>query len=211
MPKVNRKRLVLGITGGIATGKTTVTTLLRKAGIPTICSDDIAHRAIYKGTSVYKAVIRRFGTGLLQKNGQISRKHLGGIVFRDPVQRKWLESQIHPVVVRELKRFIHEHPGTVALDIPLLFEAGLEKLVDHVIVVYATKSQQLARLLKRNHLTRREALQRINAQMPLSTKCRRADTVLRNDRTLAHLNQQLSEVLKARLKKILFRRSMRRL
>src|SRR5262249_31071716 len=107
-----------------------------------------------------------------------------------------LEQQIHPVVVRELKHFIRRHKGIIALDIPLLYEAKLENLVDKVVVVSVSKNQQIARLQRRNGLSRSEALQRIGAQMPLSIKTRRADTVIRNGGTRSQLRRLVERLYK---------------
>jgi dephospho-CoA kinase len=194
MPKV--KRLVLGVTGGIASGKTTVMSFLVNVGIPTISADDLAHQAIGKGTPAYRKILKRFGPGILRSSGQICRKDLGDIVFHDPAQRRWLEKQVHPVVIKELKRFARAHRGVVALDIPLLFEARLEKLVDKVLVVSCSRARQVERLHRRDGLSRREALRRIAAQMPLSVKRRRADFVIRNAGSLSHLRTQTESFLK---------------
>jgi len=188
-------RLVLGITGGVASGKTTVMRLLTQAGIPTVSSDDLSHQVIRKGTPVYRKVLKRFGQGIVRSNGQISRGDLGHIVFRDPSERRWLERQIHPVVVRKLKHFIRSHHGTMALDIPLLFEARLQKLVDKIIVVYSSRAQQMERLRRRNGLSRQEALARIASQMSLSSKRRRTKFVLENTGSLARLRRQLAGCL----------------
>jgi len=188
---MKRKKLILGITGGIASGKTTVMKMLAKAGIPTVPSDDLAHQAIRKGTPVYKRILKRFGRGILRSSGQICRTDLGNFVFNDPADRRWLEKQVHPVVIRGLKKFIRAHHGIMALDIPLLFEAKLQKLVDKTVVVYCSRAQQLDRLRRRNGLSRQEALQRIAAQMSLAVKRPLADIVLHNNSTLAHLRRQI--------------------
>jgi dephospho-CoA kinase len=186
MPKI-----ILGITGGIASGKTTVMTLLAKAGIPTISSDDLAHDCIRRGKPAYRAILARFGREILGSDSQIDRKKLGAIVFPDPVRRRRLEKIVHPCVAKGLRQFIKRHHGVIALDIPLLFEAGYEKWFDKIIVVYASKADQIRRLGRRNGLSRQEALQRISAQMPLAAKRRRADKIIYNTGTLKHLRRQL--------------------
>ena len=190
-----RRRYVLGITGGIASGKTTVMQMIARAGIPTVSSDDLAHQAIRKGEPAYRRILKRFGRGILCSSKQICREDLGEIVFRNPDERRWLERQVHPVVIRKLKLFIHAHHGVMALDIPLLFEARLRKLVDKTIVVYCSQVQQVDRLQRRNRLSRREALRRISSQMPLTAKRRRANIVLENTGSRAHLNRQLAACL----------------
>jgi len=188
------KRLILGITGGIASGKTTVMRMLARRDIPTISSDDLAHAAIRRGRPAYRAIIRRFGRSVLKK-GQINRAILGRIVFGNSKERKALERIVHPHVIRGLKDFIRRHPkGVIALDIPLLFEAKLTKLVDKTVVVYATPAQQLSRLRRKTGHSRAAALARIRAQMPLSQKRRRADFVLTNTGRLASLRRQVNNL-----------------
>ncbi len=190
MPKV--KRLILGITGGIASGKTTVMRILGGGGVPTVSSDDLAHESIRRGRPAYQSILRQFGRGILDSNGQISRRRLGKIVFAVPKKRKTLEKIIHPWVIKGLKAFITRHPkGVVALDIPLLFEARLKGLVNKVVVVYCTRAQQIKRLRRRMGLSHHEALDRLRTQMPLGQKCQRADIVLQNTGTFLHLRRQV--------------------
>ncbi len=189
------KRVVLGITGGIATGKSTVMNLLAQQGIPGISSDTLSHSAIRKGTPAYRAILKRFGRRVLRSYGHISRTKLGRLVFGDAQERRWLEKQIHPYVIRELKRFKSRSPGLIALDIPLLFEAQLQKLVDVVVVVDAPRAAQLRRLLKRDQLSRPEALRRIRAQMPLSKKRDQADWVISNGGTQAQLKVEVQQLV----------------
>lgn len=192
---MKKKRLILGITGGIATGKSTVIKMLAKAGIPGISSDALAHEAIRKGKPAYRQILKRYGKKLLRYNGQLCRMKLGRIVFSDPKERLWLEQQVHPYVIKKLKNFARAHTGTVALDIPLLFEAGLESLVDKIVVVAAPRAAQIRRLKQRNGLSTADANHRISAQWPLSKKIRSADVVLYNDATLRSLQKQVKKEL----------------
>lgn len=192
MPKVTIKpKCVLGVTGGIASGKTTVLRLLARAGIPTISADDLAHQAIRKGTPAYARILKRYGRSILGNTGQISRADLGRIVFSRPAELRWLEAQVHPVVIRKIKQFVRARRGIVALDIPLLFEAKLQNLVSRTIVVYCSQAQQIERLRRRNGFGRQKALRRIRAQMPLAVKRRRADVVIDNRGTPADLRRQV--------------------
>lgn len=175
------KRFVIGLTGGIATGKTTVLRQFARARIPVISSDELAHRCLKKGHPAARAILRRFET--------LDRATLGGIVFRSAALRKQLEKIIHPAVIKELKKFIQKHSGLIVLDIPLLFEARLESLVDQTLVVDASKKNQLERMRQRG-LSRKEGLLRIAAQMPLSVKKKRADLVLSNRGSLAELRKR---------------------
>jgi dephospho-CoA kinase len=196
MPKMRR---LLGITGGIASGKTMVMRFLSKAGIPTVSADDLAHACIRRGKPAYRAILRHFGKAILASSRQIDRHKLGRIVFADPQKRKRLEKIVHPCVLRALKQFVHRKKGLIALDIPLLYETGYDKWLDTVAVVYASKAQQIQRLRRRNGLTRTEALQRIAAQMPSSAKCRRADIILRNTGSPEHLRHQIAAFLKKQI------------
>jgi dephospho-CoA kinase len=189
------KHLVIGITGGIATGKSSVLRELARRGIPTVSSDSLAHACLLRGHPCYRRVVAHFGRDILKSDRQIDRRRLGAIVFSKSKERKWLEKQIHPHVVRGLRLFIRKHPGMSALDIPLLFEARLEKLVDRVVVVWSSKTAQLARMQRRDKLPKAAALQRMRAQMPLSTKKKRADFVLANRGSLKDLGRQVGRLL----------------
>jgi len=190
MPKV--KRLILGITGGIASGKTTVMRILAGRGIPTVSADELAHSCIRRGRPAYRTIVRRFGTGILGPDSQINRQRLGAIVFDDRKKRKILEKIVHPCVVKGLRSFIKSHNrGIIALDIPLLFEAKLQQLVDKTVVVYCTPKQQIARLRRRTYLSRSEAFARMRTQMSLAQKRRKADLVLMNTHGRAALLPQI--------------------
>ncbi len=195
MPKV-KKRLVLGVTGGIASGKSTVMSLLRQAGIPTISSDELAHSCISRGTSAYRAILRYFGVAILSSHREIDRKKLGQIVFAHRTKRKHLERIVHPCVVKGLSAFINRHSkGVIALDIPLLFEAKLQSLIDTIVVVYSPRELQIRRLISRNGLSRREATQRLFAQLSMNHKRKRADILLDNSGTLDSLRDQIQKKL----------------
>jgi dephospho-CoA kinase len=183
--------MILGITGGIASGKTTVMRILAGRGIPTVSSDDLSHACIKRGRPAYQAIVRRFGRDILSPSGQINRHQLGEIVFADPKKRRTLEKIVHPCVVRGLKLFIKKHrTGIIALDIPLLFEAKLQKLVDKIVVVYCSRNQQITRLRRRMGLSRAQALARIHSQSPLDLKRRMADIVVMNTRKRTQLSRQ---------------------
>jgi dephospho-CoA kinase len=189
------KRFVIGVTGGIATGKSSVLQELKRQGIPTLAADDLAHACLRPGHPAYRQVVRHFGPEILGPGRQIDRKRLGAIVFAKPRERHWLENQIHPWVLRAVIAFIRKHPGMTALDIPLLYEAGYQKKMDVVVVVVSSLKAQLARLKRRNSLDKASALLRIRAQMPLAAKRKRADFVIRNDSSLSSLRRQVHAVL----------------
>lgn len=185
------RSLVLDITGGIACGKSSVLRHLSRCGAATISADTLAHSCINKGTPAYRKIVRHFGAAVLTARKDIDRSKLGEIVFTKRNERVWLERVVHPCVVAALKRFIRRHHGVLALDIPLLYEAGLRDLVDVVVVVSSTRQQQLKRLMSRSFLTRRQALLRIRSQLPLSFKRRAADYVIDNTRDRESLAQEV--------------------
>ncbi|MBT9249388.1 dephospho-CoA kinase [Bacillus halotolerans] len=191
--------LVIGLTGGIASGKSTVANMLIDKGITVIDADIIAKQAVEIGMPAYRQIIDEFGEDILLENGDIDRRKLGALVFTNEQKRLALNSIVHPAV-REgmLKRrdeSIANQETFVVLDIPLLFESKLESLVDKIIVVSVTKELQLERLTKRNQLTVEEALSRIRSQMPLEEKVSRADNVIDNSGTREETKQQLEEIL----------------
>ncbi|WP_413286465.1 dephospho-CoA kinase [Bacillus mojavensis] len=191
--------LVIGLTGGIASGKSTVANMLIDKGITVIDADIIAKQAVERGMPAYRQIIDEFGEDILLENGDIDRRKLGALVFTNEQKRLALNSIVHPAVREEmLKRrdeSIANQETFVVLDIPLLFESKLESLVDKIIVVSVTKELQLGRLIKRNQLTEEEALSRIRSQMPLEEKVSRADNVIDNSGTLEETKQQLEEIL----------------
>ncbi|MBV5123092.1 dephospho-CoA kinase [Bacillus halotolerans] len=191
--------LVIGLTGGIASGKSTVANMLIDKGITVIDADIIAKQAVEIGMPAYRQIIDEFGEDILLENGDIDRRKLGALVFTNEQKRLALNSIVHPAVREEmLKRrdeSIANQETFVVLDIPLLFESKLESLVDKIIVVSVTKELQLERLTKRNQLTEEEALSRIRSQMPLEEKVSRADNVIDNSGTLEETKQQLEEIL----------------
>ncbi|MGD1412605.1 dephospho-CoA kinase [Bacillus stercoris] len=191
--------LVIGLTGGIASGKSTVANMLIEKGITVIDADIIAKQAVEKGMPAYRQIVDEFGEDILLSNGDIDRKKLGALVFTNEQKRLALNAIVHPAVRQEmLKRrdeAIANREAFVVLDIPLLFESKLESLVDKIIVVSVTKELQLERLMKRNQLTEEEAVSRIRSQMPLEEKAARADQVIDNSGTLEETKRQLDDII----------------
>lgn len=191
--------LVIGLTGGIATGKSTVTKMMKRLGVPVIDADQIARQVVEPGRSAYQAVIKQFGEDILLENGQINRPKLGSIVFADKEKREQLNQIVHPAVRQEMlqlrDQYIERGVKSVVLDIPLLFESKLTNMVDKVIVVYVPKQLQLKRLINRDQFTEPEALQRINAQLPTIEKAKQADAVIDNRYTKENTFLQLKYIL----------------
>jgi dephospho-CoA kinase len=186
------KRLI-GLTGGIATGKTTVAKYLAETyKLPILDADIYARDAVAIGSPILNAIAQRYGDDILLSNGELNRQKLGEIVFKNQIERLWIESLIHPYVRAKFNQEIANTPAeTLVLVIPLLFEAGITDVVTEIWVVSCTESQQLERLMQRNNLTLEQAQARINSQMPLAEKITRADVVLDNSQTLEKLLAQI--------------------
>lgn len=191
--------IVIGLTGSIATGKSTVASMFIDIGIPVIDADRIAREVVEPGEEAYKKVVETFGEEILLEDRSLNRPKLGRIVFSDEEKRNQLNSIVHPAIRKRMleKRdaYLKNGEGCVVLDIPLLFESKLEHFVDKIIVVYVDEDVQLERLLERNQLTKEEALQRIRSQMPVKDKIELADAVIDNNGTIEHSFKQLKEIL----------------
>lgn len=175
--------ILVGLTGGVATGKSTVARMFKQCGATVIDADALAREVVLPGKPAWRDIVRRFGKSILNADRTINRQALGAIVFSHPTQRRVLERIVHPRVAREQIKLTRgaarkDRHAVVIYDVPLLFEAGIDKRVKKTIVVTADQNTQIARLKKRNGFTRAEALRRIRSQMPLSKKIRRADMVI---------------------------------
>ncbi|KZT44006.1 CoaE-domain-containing protein [Sistotremastrum suecicum HHB10207 ss-3] len=188
--------LVIGLTGGIATGKSTVSAQFAKQGIPLIDADVLARQVVEPGTRAYKQIVAHFGPDILREDGYLDRPKLGQVVFSDEQKRKKLNSIVHPAVSRAmvwqvLKYWLAGHKLCL-LDIPLLVEVGLYKWVGKVIVVYCSKEIQLQRLMARDKSTAEAASARLAAQLPIVDKLKLADQVIDNSGTVSDLQKQVS-------------------
>jgi dephospho-CoA kinase len=188
--------VLVGLTGGVATGKSTVASMFKRCGAVIIDADALARSVVEPGKPAWREIVKLFGRGVLNPDRTINRRMLGGIVFRDPEQLRRLERIVHPRVSREQRRllrsaFARDPRAVVVYDVPLLFEAGIERTVDHIIVVSADRDAQIARLRKRDGLSRADALRRIKSQMPLAKKRRLADFVLDGTTSKRHLFRQV--------------------
>ncbi|MBU6229137.1 MAG: dephospho-CoA kinase [Cyanobacteria bacterium REEB459] len=189
---------IIGLTGGIATGKSTVADYLQQHhGLPVLDADRYARQAVEPGSPVLSAILDRYGKSMELADGQLNRPKLGEIIFKDTSERRWLEHQIHPQVRRYLTAAMAalDQAGTVVQVIPLLFEAGFTDQVTEIWVVTCTPQQQRQRLIARNQLTRAQAQARIDSQMPLAAKVARADVVLDNSRPPSALWVQIDQAL----------------
>lgn len=188
----------IGLTGGIATGKSTVSRLLAERGAAIIDADVIAREIMEPGHPVLAAVSERFGPGVLNTDGTLNRKKLGEIVFSNPEERKALEALTHPAIRAEMKQRMEELEAAdshrlVVADIPLLYESGLDPLYERIMVVYVPREVQLTRLMLRDGLSKEAAEQRINAQMDIEIKKERADILIDNSGGLEETKRQIDD------------------
>lgn len=179
----SRPMILVGLTGGVATGKSTVAKMFERCGAHTIDADVVARQVVEPGKPAWRAIVKTFGKTVLNSDRTLDRQALGAVVFRNRAKLRRLEQIIHPRVAREQARLTRQaarqDPKAVVIyDVPLLFEAGIDKRVDRVIVVTADQETQITRLKARNGFTRAEALRRIRSQMPIKQKAAAADYVL---------------------------------
>jgi len=187
--------LVVGLTGGIATGKSTVSDMLRNAGATIIDADEIARLVVQRDKPAYQQIVDAFGRDVLLPDGDIDRQKLGAIVFHDSAKKEALNCIVHPRVIAEieerLQRIEAARPQTIAiLDVPLLIEARMHENLTDIIVVYAPEEVQLRRLMTRNRFSREEALARIRAQMSIETKKKFATILIDNSGSIEHTRAQ---------------------
>jgi dephospho-CoA kinase len=173
----------VGLTGGIASGKSTVSRRLAELGCRLIDADVLAREVVAPGGPAWRAIVQAFGPDVALPDGQLDRKRLGALVFADPARRKVLEAITHPAIMARRQAILDAwtaegFDGLVVLDIPLLFEVSAAAHVDRVILVYALREAQLERLMRRDGFDRAEAERRLASQMPLAEKVRYADYVV---------------------------------
>lgn len=193
---------IIGLTGGIATGKSTVTNYLRAQEIPVIDADDLSRCVVQPGEPGLALIKERFGPHVILDTGELDRQALGKIIFGDKVQRQQLNELLHPLIAaemdREIARLKQQGKMLIVLDIPLLFETDFGEKVDEVLVVYTPESVQLERLMARDELSRIDAESRIQAQLSIEEKRCRADYVIDNSGSHAQTIQQVTEWLQIR-------------
>lgn len=192
--------LVIGLTGGIATGKSTVASWLRQAGWAIIDADQVAREVVQPGTVGLAKLQQAFGTQIITAGGTLDRAKLSQIVFQDAAQRRRLNHILHPLIEaavdHQLASLVTKQVPVVVLDVPLLYESGWDKKCDQVWVVTTDPATQLRRLMARNHLAAPDAQARMAAQMPLAQKCQRADAVINNQGSPLALQQQVARLVR---------------
>ena len=191
--------LIVGLTGGIATGKSTVSQMFKTVEVPVIETDSIARELLAKGTEGYEEVVAHFSKSILLTNNEINRKKLGMIVFGNHQKRSKLNDIVHPRVKSIVKTEIQKHKelGTklLILDVPLLFETDFIELVDKTIVVYTPFKNQKERLMERERIDKVYAEMKIRSQMPLNRKVDLADFVIDNSTSILNTRKEFNKIL----------------
>lgn len=193
--------MIIGLTGSIASGKSTVSGMLAERGYPIVDADLVAREVVEPGRPALEQIRRAFGERVIMEDGTMDRRFVGELIFNDPAQRKKLNDIIHPAIRTEMLRQRDGHLAagkkTVVMDIPLLFESRLQHLVDKILVVSVKEETQLHRLMARNSFTEQEARARIASQLPISEKEKGADAVIYNNGTLEETARQLDQILES--------------
>ncbi len=174
-----RRRLVVGLTGGIACGKSTVAGHFRKLGATVLCADALAGEELLRGRAGYRAILKRYGGKCLSADGELDRAFVAGKVFSDEAERLWLESVLHPLVLRRAAAAIRAGCGVIVFDVPLLFEKRLGGMFDVTMAVYADGKKRMARAKARGW-TAAEMAARERAQLPPESKLEMADIAINN-------------------------------
>lgn len=175
------KRFVVGLTGGIGTGKSSALAEFERLGAATVSLDRIAHEQAKPGREGHRAIVRAFGKTVVKADGFIDRRALGDKVFKSPAALKKLERATHPIILREMETLLKRMNGVVVVDVPLLFEKKLQRYFDATVLVSCDPAAQRRRVMKRDGLTPMEVRRRMKAQLPLAVKRRLADHTLDND------------------------------
>ena len=190
---------VIGLTGGIASGKTTVSNLFKISGVPVIDADLVSRQVVEKGTVGLSALVNRFGEAILNTDGTLNRTELGTRMFSEEEIRSEVNDILQPLIRQEIisrmQAYKDQGKTLIVLDVPLLFEMHYENLCDDIIVVAVSVETQIARMEKRNGYTTEEALERIQSQMPLEKKVKQATIVWSNEGSLQELEQKVHQWL----------------
>ncbi|MYL62810.1 dephospho-CoA kinase [Bacillus hwajinpoensis] len=190
----------IGLTGGIASGKSTVAEMIRRYEIPIIDADVMARKVVEPGEPALQEIFRLFGDDMKAEDGGLDRKKLGSVIFKDEEKRKVLNRVLHPAIRKgmldQAAALKEQGSPHIVFDIPLLFESQLTHMVDQTLLVYVDAKTQLSRLVERDGSTEEEAIDRIQSQMPIEEKKELADNVIDNTGTREETEEQLNNILK---------------
>lgn len=187
------KRFVVGLTGGIGTGKSSALRAFESRGAATLCLDQLAKEQAKPGREGYRAILKAFGPCILNEDKSINRALLGRVIFSDKRAKLGLERVTHPLILKEMRRLIGRLKGLVVVDVPLLFEKKLQKNFDATMVISCKPRKQLERIIRRDGLTSQEARLRMKAQLPLDQKRELADVTIDNDKDIEHLQKHIHD------------------
>ena len=188
----------IALTGTIASGKTTVSILLKRRGLPVFDADGYAHMALYKTSAPYQKIVDTFGNEILTETDEIDRGKLAEIIFHDEEKRKALNAIVHPFVKEGMLRFFehHQEEALVFAEVPLLYEAGWESLFDEVLLVTCDKDVAIMRMMEERLYTKEMAVARYESQYSVEIQTAKADYIIENNGSIVELNQKLSAFLK---------------
>ena len=191
--------MIIGLTGSIASGKSTVARMLEGYRLPIVDADLVARQVVEPGTETLAKIAQAFGEEVIKEDGTMNREKVGLIIFHDPAKRKMLNDIIHPAIrvemLRQRDEYLKQGAPHVVMDIPLLFESKLQHFVDKILVVSVKEDIQLERLMKRNNLSEEEARARIASQLPMSVKEQGAHAVIYNNLDEEAAARQLKAIL----------------
>ena len=195
--------LIVGLTGGIVSGKSTVALMFKDLGAKIVDADKLGHSVILPHKPAWEKIVKIFGKDILQNDLTIDREKLGKIVFANQSLLKKLNDITHPEITKIIKKEIdslknktYNQKKILIIDAALIYEAKIDRLMDKIIVVYIDEDEQIKRLIKRNNLSKDEALQRIKSQMPMKEKVKMADYVIDNSNSLDKTKKQVEKIWK---------------
>ena len=193
---------IIGLTGGIACGKSAISLELQKLGATALDIDEITYELLLPFGELFDVYVQHFGSYVVGSDGFLNKKLVGEIIFNHPDEREWINSVAHPILLNNVRDFLEqcqaEGHELVIIEVPLLFEVGWEFLFDEIWAVHVKPSQQIWRLMQRDNLSYRQAQTRIAVQMPINEICRRADVVINNTKNRTAIRQQVRAALKGR-------------
>lgn len=191
--------MIIGLTGSIASGKSTVAKMMTALGLPIVDADVVARDVVKPGTETLALIVQNFGENILLDDGNLNRPKLGDIIFHEPAKRKILNDIIHPAIRQEMltqrDAYLEAGQKHVVMDIPLLFESKLQHFVERILVVSVSEEVQLRRLMERNQLSKEDALARMHSQLPMSVKEKSAHAVIYNNENIQQTEEQLIKIL----------------
>ena len=193
---------IIGLTGAIACGKSAIADELRNFGAKTLDIDKVTKELLQYGGSLYSSYVQRYGNIVVNEDGQLNKKLIADIIFNNESERLWVNSVAHPMLLNRARDFLTQCAADgeflAVLEVPLLFEAGWDNLVDEVWAVYISRKLQISRLMARDKITRQEAVTKINAQMSAKEIAERADVVIDNSQPKIKIIKQILDLMRRR-------------